>query len=100
MNKITTLKKLGASITAGAVLLSTFAVPAFADTNLLESANGTGSTQNLNVNNNNNTTSVQSNNAVVTNTVTSNSNTGGNDSSANTGGNVAINTGSTSSTTQ
>jgi len=100
MNKITTLKKLGASITAGEILLSTFAVPAFADTNLLESGNGTGTIQNVNVNSNNNTTSVQSNNAVVTNTVTSNSTTGDNDSSANTGGNVAINTGSTSSTTQ
>lgn len=85
-------KQIVAALSAGSMLFST-ATSAFAATTLEISGNGTDSKSNIVTENSGSTTVLQSNTAVVTNNITSNSNTGDNSASKNTGGDVAVRTG-------
>jgi hypothetical protein len=64
------------------------------------SGNGDNSSSNVNISQNNNTQVNQSNNAEITNNVELNSNTGGNDASENTNGEVNITTGDANASSQ
>lgn len=85
--------RLTTAIATGAVLLNALAPIALAQ-DATVTGNGALSNNTVNVNNNSTTVVSQTNYATVNNTVNSNSNTGNNSAGLNTGGNVAINTGS------
>lgn len=90
MTKFT--KQIVSALSAGAMLFST-ASSAFAATTLEVTGNGASSTSDVKVENTGSTNVVQSNSAVVKNNITSNSNTGDNEASKNTTGDVTIKTG-------
>ncbi len=91
-------KKVVSVIAAGAVVLS-MATPAFADTTIQISGNGSGSNNAVQAVQSNSTTVSQSNTANVNNNITTNANTGGNDANYNTGGDVTVKTGDAKTTT-
>lgn len=84
-----------------AVLAAGLLVPtnAFAATSLTITGNGSNSDSKVELEKSSDTTVVQSNQAVVTNNVTSSSKTGGNEANDNTGGDVRIETGKATSLT-
>ena len=95
MNKLT--YKIGTGI-AGASLLALSIAPAvFADTNVTIGGNGAFTDNNVSVRDNSATTVLQSNTSSISNDVSSYNNTGGNESSYNTGGTNSISTGDASS---
>jgi len=92
-------KKQFISIVAvSAVLLST-AAPVFADTTINITGNGEASNNSTGVSNTNTTTVLQSNTANVTNSISSNADSGGNKTVSNTGGDVTVQTGAASTST-
>lgn len=91
MNKFNT--KLSAAIAMAAVIATTLAPVAMADTTVVESGNGVNSTNNVTVNNTDNTTVNQSNATLIVNGVNATSNTGGNNANGNTGGNTTVDSG-------
>ncbi len=94
------MKKEFLSILAtGTVLLGTLTPAVLADSTFSVTGNGAGSQNDVNSRSNNSSTLVQSNTANVTNRVSSNSNTGGNNADENTGGNVTVDTGNAHSIT-
>jgi len=91
---MTNLKtKIATGIATGALLLSTLAPFASADTVLNASGNGAVSDNTINLNNTNSTTVNQNNTSTITNTVNTTSNTGNNTSNFNTGGDSTLQTG-------
>lgn len=90
---MTTFKKqMVAALSAGSMLFSVVS-PVFAQTTLEISGNGTDSENKVTVSNTGSTTVQQSNNAIITNSVTSNTSTGNNEANKNTGGAVTVKTG-------
>ena len=85
-------KQIVAAVSAGSMFLS-MATTTFAATTLEISGNGTDSKSTISAENSGSTTVLQSNSAIVTNNITSNSNTGDNSASKNTGGEVTVHTG-------
>jgi len=85
-------KKIATAFAAGALLLNTVA-PVFAGTTIILSENGDGSDNDATVILGQSTTVVQSNNADVYNNVDAKAETGDNEASENTGGDVDIETG-------
>jgi hypothetical protein len=85
--------KLGAVITASALLLGASASSAFAATNTTVGGNGAFSDTYVKVSNTNKKVVVQSNKSKVTNVVSSKSNSGKNKVGFNTGGNSGVGTG-------
>jgi len=92
--------KLTTAFATGAVLLNALAPLASADTTLTITGNGSDSTSNASVAQANNTTVTQTNATNISNNVSSNANTGGNQANDNTGGNVAVHTGDATTDTQ
>ncbi len=92
-------KRVATAVATSAMLLNVFAPLAHAETMLEITGNGANSNNEVKVNNSSNTTVTQNNNAVVTNNVTSNSSTGGNKANDNITGEVRIETGDATSTT-
>mgnify|MGYP007080215571 CR=1 FL=1 len=86
-------KRIATAVATGALLLNSFAAPAFAATNITLSGNGSESNNTANVNMTKANTIVQNNTANVTNKVDVDANTGNNDANDNTGGDVKIKTG-------
>jgi len=86
-------KKIAAAVAVSALLLNSFASSAFAATSLQISGNGTGSDNAADVSRNNTTVVTQTNTAVVNNNVDVDADTGNNNASDNTGGDVNIETG-------
>lgn len=84
------LKSKIASVVATGALLLSAASPAFAADSIEITGNGATSVNNANVNQTSTTQVSQSNNAVVTNNVVSNANSGGNSADFNTGGQTTI----------
>lgn len=89
-------KRIASAIATGALLLNSFATPAFAATSINLSGNGSDSNNTANVNLTKNNTIVQNNTANVTNNVDVSAKTGGNEANDNTGGDVSIDTGNSS----
>lgn len=89
-------KRIATAVATGALLLNSFATPAFAATSVTLSGNGSDSNNTANVNLTKNNTVVQNNTANVTNNVDVNAKTGGNRANDNTGGDVSIDTGNSS----
>lgn len=85
-------KKILSATTALAVVLN-MAAPAFAATSLVITGNGAESVNDVAVQNTHTTNVVQSNDTQIENKIEVKADTGGNDANANTGGNVAIDTG-------
>jgi hypothetical protein len=82
-------------------LLASVASPALAaDSNLMLTGNGAFSANNVDVEMTHDTTVVQSNTADVSNYITADSSTGGNDASFNTGGDVTVWTGDASTSVE
>ena len=91
---MTNLKRQLFSVVAAGSLLVSVATPVLAaDTNIQITGNGAGSNNYATVSQTNSNTVSQSNNANVTNNVTSNANTGNNSAGFNTGGDVTVKTG-------
>jgi hypothetical protein len=87
-----TTKRFTTAIATGAVLLNALAPVALAsDLNVV--GNGVNSTNDINVTKTSATVVNQTNNANITNNVSSKASTGGNDASYNTGGDVKVKTG-------
>ena len=86
-------KRIASAIATGALLLNSFAAPAFAATTLEISGNGSKSDSEVKLDLNRSNTVVQNNAANVTNNVDVKANTGKNDANDNTGGDVRIETG-------
>jgi len=86
-------RRIATAIATGALLLNSFATPAFAATTITLSGNGSDSNNTANVNLTRNNTVVQNNTANVTNNVDVDADTGKNDANDNTGGEVSIDTG-------
>lgn len=86
-------RKIVTAVTSSALLLNTFATPAFAAT-IQISGNSAYTNNSANVDVNTTTTVVQNNSANITNNVDANANSGGNDASYNNGGDVSVTTGS------
>lgn len=86
-------KRIASALATGALLLNSFAAPAFAATNIEITGNGHDSDNNANVNLTKSTSVVQNNTANVTNNVSVDSKTGDNKANDNTGGDVSITTG-------
>ena len=86
-------KRIATAIATGALLLNSFAAPAFAATDVTVSGNGSDSNNTANINLTKTNTVVQNNTANVTNNVDVDANTGDNDANDNTGGDVSISTG-------
>lgn len=86
-------KVLVSYTTVACMLVSAFAPVATFAENVGNVGNGVDSNSSATVNSNNSTTVSQSNSASVTNTISVKSNTGGNNASRNTGGEVHIDTG-------
>lgn len=78
-------KKLGASLATGALLMATIAPSAFASTNVFVGGNGHNSYNSVYVNHTTTTTLSQGSMSFISNTVHTNSNTGGNVAGGNTG---------------
>jgi hypothetical protein len=91
-------RQIIAVLAAGSTALSAFAPVAFA-TELAITGNGSSSNNNIKIEQSRDTTVVQSNTAVVTNSVSSSATTGGNRANDNTGGDVMIKTGDASTRT-
>src|SRR3989344_9491584 len=90
---MTTFKKrFIAALSAGSMFLS-LATPVLAENTIIISGNGANTTNEAEVELDNDTNVVQNNNAQVYNNVSSNSSTGGNSASMNTGGEVLVSTG-------
>ena len=90
---MTTFKKrFIAALSAGSMFLS-LATPVLAEDTIIISGNGANTTNEAEVELDNDTNVVQNNNAQVYNNVSSNSSTGGNSASMNTGGEVLVSTG-------
>lgn len=89
-------KRIASAVATGALLLNSFATPAFAATSINLSGNGSDSNNTANVNLTKNNTIVQNNTANVTNNVDVSAKTGGNRANDNTGGDVSIDTGNSS----
>jgi hypothetical protein len=94
---ITLKQKLVTAIATGALLTNALAPIAFAETTIEISGNGSKSDSNVNVTQSSNTTVVQNNTANVTNNVSGDAKTGGNDANDNTGGDVIVKTGNATS---
>lgn len=92
------IKKLFSSIVALALVLSAAAPAAYAETQVGNVGNGVDSSNTTSVNQSNTTTVSQSNNSVINNNISVKSNTGGNDANRNTGGEVAVSTGDSTTT--
>jgi hypothetical protein len=90
-------RRLATAAATGALLLNTFATPAFAAT-VQVSGNGAFANSNANVNVSTVQTVTQSNNANITNNVDADADSGNNDANFNNGGDVSITTGSANST--
>lgn len=90
-------KKLATAVVSGALLLNSFATPAFAAT-IQITGNGDSSNNSANVSVNNSTNVVQNNVANITNNVDAGAQTGGNTANRNNGGNVTIDTGNANTT--
>lgn len=88
-----------ASAVATSALLVSMITPAFA-ADITVTGNGSGSVNTANVTDTNTTSVSQTNNAVVTNNVTSNSNSGGNSANFNTGGSTTVVSGPAKSTAE
>jgi hypothetical protein len=86
-------KRIATAVATGALLLNSFATPAFAATTITLSGNGSDSTNNATINLTKTATVVQNNTANVTNKVDVEAETGDNDANDNTGGDVNIKTG-------
>lgn len=86
-------KRIATAVATGALLLNSFATPAFAATTITLSGNGTDSNNTANINLTKTATVVQNNTANVTNKVDVDAETGDNDANDNTGGDVEIKTG-------
>ncbi len=86
-------RRIATAVAAGALILNSFAVPAFAATTITLSGNGTNSNNTANINLTKTATIVQNNTANVTNKVDVQAETGNNDANDNTGGDVSIITG-------
>lgn len=86
-------KRIATAIATGALLLNSFAAPAFAATNLQVTGNGSKSDSEVKLDLNKSNTVVQNNKADVTNKVNVKANTGNNDAKDNTGGDVRIESG-------
>src|SRR3990167_8985312 len=86
-------RRIATAVATGALLLNSFAAPAFAATNITLSGNGTDSNNTANINLTKTATVVQNNTANVTNKVDVEAETGDNDANDNTGGDVTIKTG-------
>jgi hypothetical protein len=91
-------QKIASAIATGTLLFSSFVIPAFADSTLTVSGNGSDSVNNVSVSAPQTNTVVQDNNAQITNNVNSTAQTGGNTAINNTGGSTNIGTGNASST--
>ena len=91
-----TLKyRIGATLAAGAMMASVFSTHAFANTVI--SGNGNNSNNTVNLTNNSTTVVWQGNIMLISNNVTSNASTGGNQVNGNNGaGNATIDTGNAS----
>ncbi len=92
------IKKLSTSIAIAAIMAASIAPAAFADTDNTISGNGASSHNEITVENNNTTVVEQSNKTTANTVVISIADTGHNNASSNTGGNVSIDTGAASST--
>lgn len=90
-------RKIVTAVASSALLLNTFATPAFAATVQI-TGNGAYADSSANVAVNTTTTVVQNNSANITNNVDANANSGGNDANYNNGGSVDITTGAANST--
>lgn len=86
-------KRIATAIATGALLLNSFATPAFAATTLEVTGNGSKSDSEITLDLNKSNTVVQNNKANVSNNVDVKANTGKNDAKDNTGGDVNISTG-------
>lgn len=86
-------KRIATAIATGALLMNSFAVPAFAATDITVTGNGSDSNNTSNINLTKKNTIVQNNTANVTNKVDVEANTGDNDANDNTGGDVKIESG-------
>lgn len=95
MNKLS--YKIATGLTTGAIVLSSMAPAAFAATDIKVNGNGKKSTNTVGVANTKTTAVTQSNTAMVGNITVVGQNTGSNKANGNTGGNVKVKTGSTSS---
>lgn len=92
-------KKLATAISTGAILIQTLTPMALADTTVLNTGNGSASTNSIDLTQTHSSTVDQTNSAHISNNVHSNNNTGDNTASDNTGGMVTIDTGNASSDT-
>lgn len=88
--------KITTAAVTGALIFSAI-TPAFAATDIQVSGNGSRSDNNVSVSQSHTTTVDQSNDADFNNDIRTSSNTGNNRASGNTGGDVSIDTGNTSS---
>src|SRR3989344_9149602 len=91
-------KKIASAIAAGSVLLQ-LAMPAFGATEILITGNGPDSKNEAKLELEQQTTVVQTNNADVYNEIYADAKTGGNEAEKNNAGDVSINTGDASVTT-
>lgn len=89
-------KRIATAIATGALLLNSFAVPAFAATDVTVTGNGRDSDNTASVNLSKSNTVVQNNTAKVSNNVDVSAKTGGNKANDNSGGDVSIDTGNSS----
>jgi hypothetical protein len=90
------IKRISTVIATGSLLFGTLATPMFASTGAGAIGNGAESQNTVNVNQTNTSTAAQTNNATITNNVSSDASTGGNSTDFNTGGDSAIRTGGAS----
>lgn len=86
-------KKIAVGLAGGALLVSSLAPAAFANTDIRISGNGSRSDNRISVESDSRTSVRQSNDADIRNSVNISANTGGNRASSNTGGDVSIRTG-------
>ena len=90
--------RVGGTIAAGAIIASTMAGVAFADTTIAITGNGAKSDNTVNVTNSCTSIVSQSNSLIVGVNADVSANTGGNTANGNTGGDVTIGTGDATST--
>lgn len=86
-------KRIASAVATGAILLNSFAAPAFAATNVQISGNGSDSNNDAKIELKKSSNIVQNNTANVTNKVDVKADTGGNRANDNTGGDVKVKTG-------
>ncbi len=92
-------KRLVSAVAAGVLLVQTVA-PAFAAADYTIAGNGAGADNNITSNSNSNTTVQQTNSAYVSNNISVDNSTGGNEAKFNTGGATTVVTGDTSANVQ